>query len=689
MLNTTRNFRAKVERHFLFVAVLIIFAALLLRNSGAYPVVFSDEYHYSEFSRLLPLADSAVPCYLYLAIYRATNLSGGGYLESARILNALFFVAAAPLIYLTAKRVCTRRVAAIVAVLALLGPINSYTAYYMPESLYFLSFWLVSWFILRLDNASESRSWCVAGILLGFTALVKPHALFLVPALAAYALLSGRRTEGRWVLRALRNAALLAVFALLTKLLIGYALAGKAGVTLFGPYYGSAASNTTSMFERCRALLPLAAENLTGHALAMCLMFAVPLVFAINAACRSLFSKAETDAEQKIALYALAVLVSLVLVTGLFTASVVNSGPYESASRLHMRYYNFAFPLLLVIAAASLSARSVGGTLRWRVVAALPIGLAILYAASTRLAPCTPGFCDCPELRGVTYRGAVFYGMCGMSLLSLVAGMCSARAGAKIFVFLLVPLATVFSNVKVTQEFRRVKEPDVYDRAGLFAKQYLSPEELAKLVVVGSQEAGMYRSLFYVDNAKASLETIPEGSGYDLAKLPAGKEWALVIGDHALPETAFFQLPMSGFTLARANGTNTIDFKAFSWPGIIAKADGLANPEGFGRWSDGDAVTLEWCRPLPERFTVHLVAHAFGPNVGREFVARVGDDARRFTVGPADEEKVLEFQNPKGLRTMRIDVPSAVSPQALGMSDDPRRLGIGLAELRVVQREGK
>jgi phosphoglycerol transferase len=241
--------------------------------------------------------------------------------------------------------------ASIVALLAVLGPINSYTAYYMPEALYFFSFWLLTWFILRLDNTSDLRSWCFAGILLGLSALVKPHALFFLLAITAYILYVSRKKEGKWAPQAIRNAIIFAAFAFAAKFSIGYVLAGKAGVTIFGPVYTSIASRTISNLDRYFELLSLSTESAKGHILAICLMFGVPIAFSIKASFGSVLSKEEMRSGHRIAVYALLVLVSLILVVSVFTASIVGLGPYETATRLHMHHYNFALPLLPVIAA--------------------------------------------------------------------------------------------------------------------------------------------------------------------------------------------------------------------------------------------------------------------------------------------------------------------------------------------------
>jgi len=110
----------------------------------------------------------------------------------------------------------------------------------------------------------------------------------------------------------------------------------------------------------------------------------------------------------------------------------------------------------------------------------------------------------------------------------------------------------------------------------------------------------------------------------------------------------------------------------------------MSYAEQEGTWSSGDVVFLEFSRPLPEKFIVHLVAHAFGPNIGKEFKAHVGDSVIRFTLTASPEERVLKFNNSKRSRTIKIDIPSPTSPKELGLSTDDRRLGIAFTVLRIV-----
>ncbi|HQW19724.1 MAG TPA: hypothetical protein PLI90_03505, partial [Rhodocyclaceae bacterium] len=89
----------------LFGIALVVAVSLLFKNLGLYPIVMDDEYAYSKFTRLLPFSKSVFPNYLFFIVYRVTNYCGDGFLDCARILNVLFFVSAAPFIYLIGRQI--------------------------------------------------------------------------------------------------------------------------------------------------------------------------------------------------------------------------------------------------------------------------------------------------------------------------------------------------------------------------------------------------------------------------------------------------------------------------------------------------------------------------------------------------------------------------------------------------------
>jgi len=679
MQTTTADSGAGHKNTVLWIAATILFVGLLIRSSGLYPCILADETVHSKVCRLVPRWEAEIPAYLYAGIYRICNRAGDAYLSCARILNTLFFVGSLPFLFWTARRFCSRGVAATLAIVSLLGPVNTYTAYFMPEAMYFFGFWVLAWLVSALDGESGWVAWGVTGITLGLLSLVKPHALFSVHAMLLYAAAVSREGGAGWLPRAIRNIAALAAATFLTKMSIGYVCAGRAGLNPFGKLYGDIASQTASHSDRFVQLVKMASENVVGHALALCLTCGLAFAATVAIGTRVLLSKTTRQPQERFALFACLLLANLMAVTSLYTASVNQP---DQQIRLHTRYYEFVFPALFMIVASQLSPMSRPPRKAMRVACAVPIGAAIVYALATRMQPWLAVYHDDPEVRGCVRDDGVFWLLGGGFLSVLVLWVFAARAGAALFVFCLLQLANLLSTYQVVQDLEPLRTADAYDRAGLFARQYLANEDRSKLVVMGSSPPGLYRALFHVDNARARFVDLPENAPYDPARIPPGDtEWVLFVGSGWKSEDSVFALQMEGFTLARTSRVLTVDFRRDSWAGILTACDNVSEPGGFGRWSTDKVVTLEFARRLPEKFTVRLMAVAFGPNAGKEFVARVGASTVKFTLKAQEEERLLEFDNPGQLRTLTIDVPNAISPKDLGVGPDERPLGIGLVQV--------
>lgn len=127
-------------------------------------------------------------------------------------------------------------------------------------------------------------------------------------------------------------------------------------------------------------------------------------------------------------------------------------------------------------------------------------------------------------------------------------------------------------------------------------------------------------------------------------------------------------------------------FKKSIWEGHIWTVEGLYPFESWGTWSSGEVVSITFDKKLPKTFEVHLTARAFGPNIGKDFEAKVGDKLVKFNLNDSDEIKIMEFYNPLELETLQIKIPFPASPKELGASSDDRKLGIGIVELRIIPR---
>ncbi|CAG9175532.1 hypothetical protein LMG23992_02982 [Cupriavidus laharis] len=554
MFSFAKQFESIFTQRFVIVTGALLAMLILIRNAGLYPTVFADEWHYSLLSRLQHIADASDPDYVYLGLFRLTNYCGDGYLGCARVLNVAFFMLGVCFVYFCARRVVSQGLAGMIALGTILAPLNIYTAYYMPEAMYFGSFWLLTWFVFTFPRNSLYQYGIGTGGLIALLAMVKPHAFFLLPGIAlfsAYRCLCDRPDER--LRRAVMIVVIVVVSAVVIRLTLGGVIAGKAGLSVFGNRYGSMASDSTALKHAISTVL-LSAHVFGRHALALAVMFGVPIAMAIHCLSPRNFARVDASDERFAAvLYLTLLLGSLLIVTSVFTVTAVGSGPYEVLERLHMRYYNFIFPLFFIVAASFLSTPAPDKSKRhWRILIATAIGILACIALMKLLDISRPISVDGPEIRAFTYSPSHFWilGLCGITAVAMWAF--DSKLGARMFVFVFFPLFLLSTAWSLNLEMRGRLGADTYDHAGLFTRHYLSQNECAQLTVVGSEPASLFRTLFYIDNAATRLVELPPGAPLTAAAIPKDTEWVLTIGEHGkVPDTAI-RPHMGDFALFRA-----------------------------------------------------------------------------------------------------------------------------------------
>lgn len=144
---------------------------------------------------------------------------------------------------------------------------------------------------------------------------------------------------------------------------------------------------------------------------------------------------------------------------------------------------------------------------------------------------------------------------------------------------------------------------------------------------------------------------------------------------------------------------NDIRYKADSFifnvagaPEEVKQFSGISRPESWGRWSNaqlGDEVKIAYKHPLPKKFDLVITAKAYGNNASRPIPVRVGNEEQTLVLGNEVTTTTLHFDNPTDADTLVIVPPEPVSTNEgniLGHS--PRKLGIGMVEIKVVEREG-
>ena len=708
MTQTTVTSSTRTSYLMLGAGMLLVFTYLLLRSLGKYPAVFADELIYSSFARLVPLREATIPSYLYFALYRSTSVCGPDFLDCARALNALLFVAAAPFIYLITRRLASPAAAAAVALMSLLLPVNSYTAYFMPEGMYFLAFFVLTWLALTRGALHRLAHALACGALLGAMTLIKVHALFLIPALCLFAMYScwAGRGEGPWMQRAAAAACTIAAGAMSVRYGLGYLMGGPGALHLFGTFYGGHAANSAT-----RPLLSYLAPawiNGRGHLLALALLFGMPLAVTIGGLAAAAKARRGADPATAAQLYTLLMGGAALGMTVMYTASISETATNE-VLRLHLRYYDFAFPLLLIVTAGALQEARQLSLLNW-VLALLLASASMLavyllpgYAMSLIDGPdiaalflvykVTPGLLSSihvPDLAAPFLINNLAPGLALLQVAALVLWALGKPGAARLYLFAFVPVLLLGQNDAVHYLLTHVAKPTAFDSAGLYVRDRIPEADRKDVVMAGSGLALLMRAKFHADEPALSLLEMADGAPFDMDNFPVHRKWLVVIGKHALPPELAPSYANAQFSVVRVQAAHRkIDAAQFSNPGasgMIAELDGVDKVEPWGRWSNGARVAIRFRRPLPARLNLLLKGQSYGPNGQQDYVLRVGAAERRFRIGNAPAEVFLRLDTDGLQDTVTIDIPHPVSPHELEGSVDQRKLGLGLISIEIGER---
>lgn len=678
----------------------LVFVLLLARSLGSYPSIFADEYYYNLYTRLVPWAEAWIPSYLYYAVFSSTAACGDGFLECVRLLNALLMVASAPFIYLTARAMMLPARAVMVTTLAMLAPFNVYTAYFMPEVMYYFAFWVMSWLLLRFADAPRMRLLVGAGVVLGLTALIKVHALFLILPLAlflvwvafarrapdahgaAHGTVQGKARH--WLLQALLYVAVAVGTATLVRYALGYALAGKSSFQLLGLFYATQKSNAKPLVQ----LIVPAMQVMGAHLVAWSFLFGVPVAAVLQYGASRAARDEAGPRVRMLTVYAVLMLGTMLGVTSLFSASVVGNGPAESLHRLHLRYYDFMLPMLLMLGAVQLGALARAGQ-RSRLGIALVLGALLVYARLTLMDEHMPNIVDAPELwslKPVVMQNLVT----GLGLLALLFWVGQPRLGARVFVYLAAPLMVLASTGALQIAIRDNNRANAHAQAGMFVRDYLRREEIDMLTVIGSDHGQVYRAKYHLDNARANLLVLPEGEAFAVGQLGKQRQYALVIGEHPPPPNAVSLVEKRAFALYIFPRTDDLVQRVdLSQPDLgFKRIEGLSGAEPFGRWTDGPRLVLQTMTPLPRALRLHISARAVAGNVGAPVRVRVGDQVKQHRFAGEIGEAVLDFDTDGSADTIIIDIPRPVRASSLGTSSqDQRMIGLAIDTLEVARRK--
>lgn len=528
------------------VLIAVVWIGFLLLHATKslqfYPLVIPDEYWYTSDLRHRPFSGTVYPGHLYYLVYSVTNLFGHRFLDAARVVNALLFCLSAPFIHGVARLVCGKRTALFLTALALASPLSSYTAYFMPESMYFTAFWAFAWLVLKHDSLSPARAGAAAGAGIAILSLIKMHGVFLLPGYILFTVAATPRGPGAafWKRTATAVAATAAAFAVV-RLGLGAAFAGANGLYPLGAYRDFTGGGETAFDPAF--LIREGAYSMAGHVMAVIVLFAPVLALAAQYLARS--GRPETgvtSAPRRVLLFAICFLAPLIAVSAGYAGMLITFLPdmdVPESMNINARYYNFLYPAFF-IAAAGLLRDAVPKTGRADGIAraallvssAVCVYVALTYFHGYIVLPIPAN----PELGGLA--SAPFLFLSGVLLLGAVYAAMAFRpfAAGRAYLYVLAPALFVAATVctHVESIFACGIFPDIYDKGGIHARDSLG-DECADLTVVDGFVYSMTKALIHIDNAKTDM--LPQFDGeVDVGLIKPGKKWLLVFGGLEVPK---------------------------------------------------------------------------------------------------------------------------------------------------------
>jgi phosphoglycerol transferase len=545
-----------------YCVLIVPFIAALISIGRVWPVlpaVMQDEYVYSIQARFTPFAEQLYPNYLFSWLYSSTSACGADFYSCGKGLNVLFFFATLAIIFLIARRLLGIVWGAMIAAVAAFSPVHVYVSYFMPEAMYF-AFITATIYVALIAGAKHKLAWWLAtGALLGLSALVKPHAIFTVPAFLLFALLIALRSEGGGVGKGLVAALGKLVAFAVVKFGGGFAFAGVSGLSLFGSSYESSLNQFVSENAQGSADVvaqavstgsgsTLLADGPSGpgffevflpHSLAhlalLLTIAGIPLLLSVSVIKDAVVKKQQVSASSQFLLLTGLLSISFAAVVGAFEGVVTSLGDDHSA-RIITRYYEFLFPLLLI--SAAVFAKFVEPKIRVRLIQS-GIVIAALIFGWVYLSGINQSFADSILLSGYLSSPAVVPIVCVIGIVVALVWVFSSGAGSKLIVYVATPLVLLIAGF-TSQGYllTQVGTNEAYfDVAGQKAKPLLADVAGDKISIVGPVRYQNFTTKFWIDKPGIKDISLPDGESVDVAALP-DVDYVVLIGNAKLTGAA-------------------------------------------------------------------------------------------------------------------------------------------------------
>lgn len=550
----------QTQSKYLWLSIPIISAFVtIFQVLPVLPAIMQDEYVYSMEARYTPFSQQIFPDYLFYWLFNSTSVCGDAFYQCAKSYNAVFLFTTLTFIFLIARMYLSFGWAIAITSLAALSSIGSYVSFFMPESMYFSFITASIWLALKSAQSQKTLSWLMLGFLLGLAALVKPHAIFSLPAIMLFAfLVSIRGIQGNLKKALVTNIVLIGGF-FATKLGLGFAFAGVAGLSLFGTgYTGSLPGVNTSLGDAevfvaqtvsygpnlvspfietapqvtSSSFLDVFLPHLPIHLAVIMIFGSFPILLSFSVLKDALQKKKEISPASQFQLLIGALAFSLPIVMALFEAFVTVSGD-DHSRRIITRHYEFLFPLLLVSAVNFLKfvePKTIPRFIQGGVVVISSFVVMLWIGPNLE-----KDFADSIMLYGFNDSGWLTPVIAIVGLAAGVFWIADKERAAKAVAFALIPLTLFLGGLagKMSLINRVGTEPAYFDIAGQVAKVDLAGVPSSEIIVIGNANYLNTTTKFWLDKPNVRDVVVADGATADLAKFE-DVEYVILIGNASI-----------------------------------------------------------------------------------------------------------------------------------------------------------
>ena len=515
----------KSKFEYLWLLLPMAFAAWSIsRVWTVLPSIMGDEYVYTSAAKHLPFAEQYFSNYLFSWVMSATNMCGTDFYVCTKSINSVFFALAILFTFLIAARFLTFGWSVFVASVTALSPIAIPVSYFMPEIMYFAAMTGVVLVALWVADKGKWQLWSLVGISLGLAALVKPHAIFMLPAITVFALVvSYKLASGSW-LAGLRSAGSTIAGFFVAKFGLGFLFAGTEGLKLFGGY-GSPVDALTSVVQNQAPTvsqdagtqatgLELLASVSLGHLamhLAVVLMIAgLPLLLSL----RVLLSVAK-KAEPVGPVSSLFILVGLITFSIIAVVAVfegyVSTGGDDHSDRLILRYYEFLIPQFIVM--GLLLPRFTDSKLAWRILQGSTVVIAALFFSIFYPGNFDQQYADSSTLPGLAASGGLFIAVAVAIAAAILYWIFTPEEGNVLIGRFIIPLFLIVALVMSQSKLIEINGTQAYfDQAGWASRDALNDVPGERIIVIGQTRTEVFTVKFWIDEPNIKDLLVLEGS---------------------------------------------------------------------------------------------------------------------------------------------------------------------------------